>query len=315
MPSNPTAIFQKCLGGENKDKIIVTISTDDYNFGNYGDLLARYIVEKLSSKGTIKYAENFVYHLSAVGSVLNGSTVCSNTVVWGSGFLSPWKQYKLFFTKIRQILRGRAGKPLYLAVRGTKTRERLLKAGYSCPAIYGDPALIMPKLYFPKVEKKYKLGIILHWRHKKFKEIFENIEGVKLIEINRDYATLNTFVDEVLSCENILSSSLHGLVIANAYKVPCVRLKIAGNPIATKEYKDDFKFEDYLSGLNLCKEDLSVSDYVLPLLNLPPSKQNKDLIPLVQSKANTPKFIINLTKLVQAFPFLSEDFKNKEFKI
>lgn len=307
--------IKNCLGNAQQDKITVVISTEDYNFGNYGDLLARYIVEKLSSKGTIKYAKENIYHLCAVGSVLNGSSICSNAVVWGSGFLSPWNHYKLLFTKIRQKIRGRAGKPVYLAVRGAKTREKLLKQGYDCPAIYGDPALIMPKLYFPKVEKKYKLGVILHWRHKKFKELFEGIEGIKIIEIERDYSTLNTFVDEVLSCDNILSSSLHGLVIANAYRVPCVRLKITGNPIATKEYKDDFKFEDYLSGLNLCKDDLFAPDYVLPRIILPPSKQDKKLISLVQNKAAIPQFIINLTKLVQAFPFLSEEYKNKEFKI
>jgi Polysaccharide pyruvyl transferase. len=315
MPPKTELVIQKCLGGEKQDKIIVTISTDDYNFGNYGDLLARYITEQLSGLGTIKYAENFIYHLCAVGSVLNGSTICSNAVVWGSGFLSPWNHYKLFFTKIRQKIRGRAGKPVYLAVRGAKTREKLLKQGYDCPAIYGDPALIMPKLYLPKVEKKYKLGIILHWKHTKFKELFKDMEGIKIIEIERDYSTLNTFVDEVLSCDNILSSSLHGLVIANAYKVPCARLKIVGNPIATKEYKDDFKFEDYLSGLNLCKDELSAPDYTLPLIILPPAKQDKNLISLVQSKAAKPQFIINLTKLVHAFPFLKAEYKDKEFKV
>lgn len=314
MPPKTEFIIKKCLTGPKKDQIKVVIATG-YDFGNYGDLLARYIVEKLSFKETAKYEGGNSYHLCSVGSVLTRNKVCSNAIVWGSGFLSPQKQYKIFLTKIRQFLRGKKGTPFYLAVRGAKSREILLKAGYNCPAIYGDPALIMPKLYHPKSVKKYQLGIILHWAHKKFKDMFEGIEGVKIIEIERSYSALNSFIDDVLSCDMILSSSLHGLVISNAYKIPCVRLKIAKNPIATKEYKDDFKFEDYLSGLNLCKDDFSAADYTLPLITLLPVKQDKNLISLVQSKATSPQFTLNLTKLVHAFPFLKDEYKDKEFKI
>ena len=68
-------------------------------------------------------------------------------VVWGSGFLSPQAQYKIILTKIRQRFRGKVGNACYLAVRGAKTREILLKAGYKCPAVFADPALLMPILF------------------------------------------------------------------------------------------------------------------------------------------------------------------------
>ncbi len=309
------AAVEKCLFGVNRNKIIVDIATG-YDEGNYGDLLARYIVEQLSGKQIIKHTGNNSYHLCSVGSVLNRNKMCSNTVVWGSGFLTPQTaRYKIVLTKIRQYLRGKVGQPVYLAVRGRKTREILLKAGYVCPEIYADPALIMPKLYFPKINTKFKLGVVLHWSQEKFASMFNNIEGVRVININRKYSEMNSFIDEVLSCNYILSSSLHGLIIANAYKIPCVRLKIEKAPIATSEEKDDFKFEDYVSGLNLCKEDKEKPDYVFHTLTLKPGVKRLDLMDLVKAQATNREFVINLTPLVQAFPFLASAYKGKEFHV
>lgn len=308
-------IIEKCLFGKDKEKIVVQMATY-YEGGNYGDLLARYIVERLSDKQVVKYLENNVYHLDSVASVLNRNEMCSNAVVWGSGFLSPQANYKIFLTKIRQWFRGKVGKPYYLAVRGPKTRYILLKAGYNCPSIFGDPALLMPALYRPSSLKKFKMGVVLHWSQEKFAEMFSGIEGVKIININRDYKYLNGFVDEIASCEFILSSSLHGLIIANAYKVPSVRLKIDRNPIATSEKKDDFKFEDYLAGLNACKVERSVADYTFHTLLLNPGeKQNAELINHVKAKATKPEFTIDVTSLALSFPFLKEKYKDREFKI
>jgi len=308
-------ILKKCLAGKDSGKITVCIATD-YAAGNYGDLLARYIVEQLSGKAVVKYPENNIYHLDSVGSVLNRNEMCSNAVVWGSGFLSPQAYYKIKLTKFRQWIRRKTGRPLYLAVRGQLTREILLKSGYQCPAVYADPALVMPQIYYPKQTKKFELGIVLHWSQEKFIPLFENIPGVKIININRKYETLNTFVDEILQCKAVLSSSLHGLIIANAYKIPCVRLKILNNPIAASEHKDDFKFEDYLSGLNSCKCEKDKADYIFNTLFLKPGKEQCGiLINQVQTKATVPDFKIDLTPLIQAFPFLAERYKGRKFII
>ena len=307
--------INKCLAGANKDKITICMATE-YEGGNFGNLLARYIVEELSGKETVKYADDNAYHLCSVGSVLTRNKICSNTIVWGSGFLSPQAQYKIVLTKIRQWFRRKTGKPVYLAVRGEKTREILLKAGYECPSVYGDPALLMPKIYYPKSSPKFKVGVILHWSQEKFVDMFSHIEGVRLININRGYNEVTSFVDEVLSCESILSSSLHGLIIANAYGVPCVRLKIDGHSIAKTEGKDDFKFEDYLSGLNLCKENKEDPDYTFNTLFLKPGvRQSASLIEAVKSKSIQRDFEIDLTPLVQAFPFLVPVYQHKEFKV
>ncbi|MCQ2410644.1 MAG: polysaccharide pyruvyl transferase family protein [Elusimicrobiaceae bacterium] len=298
------------------DTITLCMGTE-YDGGNFGDLLARYVVEKLSGKKTVKYAGENIYHLCTVGSLLGRNEMCAKAVVWGSGFLSPQKQlYKIMLTKFKQWLRGKTGKPIYLAVRGAKTREIVLRAGYTCPAVYADPALILPCLYSPTVNKKFKLGIVLHWKQEKFASLFSHLEGVKLIPIYRKYEEIHRFIEEENECEYILSSSLHGLIIADAYKIPCVRLKIAEHPIATSEKKDDFKFEDYLSGLNLCREDKTNVAYAFNTLMLNPGQSpSAALIDEVMAKAVRRDFPCNLTPLVQAFPFLSAIYKEKEFKI
>ncbi|MGA9590265.1 MAG: polysaccharide pyruvyl transferase family protein, partial [Salegentibacter sp.] len=122
---------------------------------NYGDLLSKYLVEKISGR-KVKFVQpkkqawfklNKINYL-AIGSILPHAT--KNSIVWGSGIIDREHQI---------------AKADFKAVRGPRTRKFLLDSGYQCPEVYGDPALLLP-LYFnpdPKVEKKYEIGIIPHY--------------------------------------------------------------------------------------------------------------------------------------------------------
>lgn len=100
---------------------------------------------------------------------------------------------------------------------------------------YGDPAILLPLMYSPTVAKTKKVGYIPHvWQEKTYEQ--------EHISVNLPW---KQFVDEILKCELIQSTSLHGIIIAQAYGIPAYWRhdpEIPGSKI---------KYEDYLAGLEM----------------------------------------------------------------
>jgi len=196
---------------------------------NFGDKLSPYIVGKIS-KRKVKYCNSptptrTVY--LAVGSILHhlGSSMkwCE---IWGSGLMD--QNHKLLSPKKIH------------AVRGPLTRQFLIRQSINCPDIYGDPALLLPRLFNPDIEKKYKVGIVPHFVDQK-----DNWIGIQCLR--KDvlfidvYEPVEKVITNILSCQAILSSSLHGLIVADAYRVPSLWIELSG-----KVKGKGFKFRDYL---------------------------------------------------------------------
>lgn len=211
---------------------------------NYGDLLGKYLVEKISGK-KVRFVIpkkwsifNYVQPIYVTaGSIL--AHVNKHCIVWGSGIINKDQQVK---------------NAQFLAVRGPQTRKRLLELGYEVPEIYGDPALLLPNFYHPAIEKKYQLGIIPHYNdYKLVKEWYKNEDTLKVI----DLMTLDVeqTTDELLTCEQIISSSLHGLIVAHAYEIPAVWVKFSD-----KLFGDGIKFQDYF-------ESVGINNYVPTTMN------------------------------------------------
>jgi len=235
---------------------------------NFGDVVNKFIVEKLSGKKAIWSSDKSdkEHHL-VIGSVLQSSN--NNAIVWGSGIISDRKT-PLFKPK-----------KVY-AVRGPKTRAVLLARGIDCPAVYGDPALILPSLIQPSNSGvMYKLGIIPHYNNKNdafFNQKFP--DDVKIIDIETD--DVQEFIDEIASCELIVSSSLHGIIIADAYGVPAHHISFDDSVEG-----GEFKFFDYyLSVGRECNLPIKVSSStsIEELYELPKSYDIKiDIQPLLDS--------------------------------
>jgi pyruvyltransferase len=197
-----------------------------YYAKNFGDAINPLLIGKLSNLKVLFVNPKYYHyeHLLAIGSILQ--TANSNSIVWGTGMIS---EYAICVQKPKKIY----------AVRGPKTRELLLKQNIPCPEVYGDPALLMPKIYHPKIEKKYKLGIIPHYIDQDAEWLKSIVQPeILIINIHRD--DLLGFIDEILSCEKIASSSLHGLITADAYGIPSTWIKFSNNVIG-----GNFKFLDY----------------------------------------------------------------------
>lgn len=197
--------------------------------GNWGDALNHVLCNHISGKEVNKIftrTEDSIFRYYCVGSILE-HVRAENFEVWGSGLISEGGRLKVKPNKIH-------------AVRGPLTRKILLKQGYDCPEVYGDPALLYPMFYQPNVKKKYAYGIIPHNMDKDnlWLNQFKDNPNVKIIDILDSTAT--RFVDEVNECHTILSSSLHGIICGDSYGIPSYWVELSNKVIGK-----GFKFRDY----------------------------------------------------------------------
>ncbi len=190
---------------------------------NFGDMLTPFIIEHYTGKETVLVDRDKKGKILAVGSIL-GRALRENDFVWGTGAM---REGIIIIPK---------GVKIY-AVRGPLTRS-LIKG--KCPEVYGDPGLLLPEIYNPNI-KASGVGLLPHFDdYNKIKTMFA---GQKVINIRKP---IKQVIDEVKSCKLIITSSLHGLITAEAYGIPVIWARI----MRTRNYKrkagNGFKFNDYL---------------------------------------------------------------------
>lgn len=228
---------------------------------NFGDELGPYIIQKLSGAqikyipvvggtlGVLKFffqelfskRRSFNYLKAIFNSAFTKNVVVSigsilsfiyhpSAQVWGSGILKK-------NVKIR--------KAKFLAVRGKYSQKRLTELGFIAPKTIGDPALLLPILFNKEVNKKYKIGIIPHYIH--FKELNEKFNQPNVLLINLLEEVEEVLV-QILSCNIILSTSLHGIIVSQAYNIPALWCDFNSKD---KLGGDNIKFWDYFSSVNI----------------------------------------------------------------
>ncbi len=219
---------------------------------NIGDDLNIDFLEILFDKKVIKPEFSLFKHkktYSFIGSILE--YVCSqneSVIVWGTGF-----KYSSNNFRDADICKNK-----YLAVRGPLTREIVQKAGGSCPAIYGDPGILISRYIKVERNKRYKYGIIPH-------KTELNSDNVKRLARNPDillldlahYVSMRSFLEQLNSCEYILSSSLHGLIFADSYNIPNLWVRFGANVDG-----DGFKYRDYYGGVKKISQCIDLSSEI-----------------------------------------------------
>jgi pyruvyltransferase len=206
---------------------------------NFGDNLMHHLLREVYELD-VEYVRHAQAELLGVGSVLDsyyrrkgGRPVppfrrrpWRTMHVWGSGFMSS------------------SSKPIwpqsvkYCAVRGPLSRDRL--AGDPKTIALGDPALLLPQIWPAKAEKLYKVLIAPHFATRsallaRYGEQLPAHWGVlDLLEEPEEITR------KIASAEFVVSSSLHGLIVADAYNVPSCWMEPHA-PIRG----DGFKFADY----------------------------------------------------------------------
>ncbi|WP_434662553.1 polysaccharide pyruvyl transferase family protein [Klebsiella sp. MISC125] len=226
---------------------------------NFGDALNPYLISKLSGKKVAyrgferpnflketkliikSILKNKTYDFNrlrgynenedvvlGIGSLLNRSR--KNFRVWGTGYMN-WHE--------------RAQGGTLHAVRGRFSAEKLAKEGFEYCSVWGDPAILLPLVYpLKSPSKKYELGIIPHLKDFDFfSNKYHQNNNVHIINLNT--TDIESVLNQMVMCERIISTSLHGVIVGHAYKIPTLWIK--HNDIDT----DGLKFDDYFDSVKI----------------------------------------------------------------
>ncbi len=178
---------------------------------NFGDELSAVMVSAISGR-PVERAPLPQAHMLAIGSILQAAARTRQLAkrraplhVWGSGVITP-----LSFPTIDCLEVS--------AVRGPLTRN-VLRLRHDIPL--GDPGLLSDRLVARPTEKRWAWGLVPHHTQVESeftRRLLENTPRSILIDV-RESDPLAT-ISKIAACERIASTSLHGLIVADAFHIP-----------------------------------------------------------------------------------------------
>lgn len=124
----------------------------------------------------------------------------------------------------------------YRFVRGPITRNIVLRHGGQCPDVYGDPAMLLPRIFRRDRKPLIRVGMVPH---------YFDLNLAKGFVISPLLSPLE-FLQRLWQCEAIISSSLHGIIAAHAYGIPAAWVKLSNRLDG-----DDAKFHDHAQSVGL----------------------------------------------------------------
>jgi len=149
--------------------------------------------------------------------------------IWGTGSGNPDDVF--------------SGRHHFHAVRGSKCLNQI--RGSKATPVLGDPGLLSSSLVNKPISKRIRVGLIPHIRHRDSSligELLTRIPGAKVIDV---YSPVKQVLAEIASCDFVLSTSLHGLIVADSYGVPNQWLSTKRCP------RWEYKFQDYYSSFGI----------------------------------------------------------------
>ena len=232
---------------------------------NFGDQINRLFMDEMIQDET-EFSQFDTCDLFAVGSLLE--RFLSNGIIskadrnrqkkclqerpchiWGSGLLydADPKENSL----VRPLV--------FHALRGEKTKHLLEEITHQkIHCVLADPGLLAP-LFVPAEEKKYDVGIIAHYRDgglPVFEELKNHYQNSVIIDVTQSPKEVFALIS---SCEYIISTSLHGIICADAYGVKncwCIA--------SDQVFGDGFKFHDYFSSFRADRQPLDLRNGIFP---------------------------------------------------
>lgn len=250
---------------------------------NFGDWLSPLLFEKLSGREAVfcmPKSLKFGSVTLGVGSVLHWVKKDRVADVWGSGIKTEDAEFR---------------RPRHVhAVRGPRTRRRILQLGYDCGETYGDPALLTP-IFFPRERNPdCEIGIVPHFvDYEIAQRLFSETRNIRIIDVTRPPMQV---VDEITSCRCVASSSLHGIILAHAYGVPAMQL-VFSNLVSG----DGVKFADYAESFH--------ESNVVECIDLQDASPNSIDLDDIVDKADLPDVRLLQKGLIESCPFILEHLR------
>lgn len=195
---------------------------------NFGDALMGLVAAKLAGEIALPWAAPADADVILGGSVLGEvSAARSGTPVWGAGFLTDGGEW--------------SGPALdFRAARGPLTASRVP----GDPAI-GDPGVLVSRLVPDRREVADRAPVV-----------FRHYADPRLGDVRGDHRA-SELLPVIASASEVVSSSLHGIIVAHAYGIPA---RWDPHPAVIG---DGYKFADYALSVGLTAAQLR-DDFTCP---------------------------------------------------
>lgn len=252
-------------------------ATNQQDYLNLGDALSPVIVAALSQKNIQRVSmRSSAPRISSTGSILS-NFVGGYIDVWGSG-MSP--SYNPTTKKHTGYQYPSSTKIYPRCLRGPFSKYILERSGveFDFAPGYGDPVILLKNFYNPsniQANKMYEVGVIIHLSETDGRSLdssaFNHILRYSIpVNIRNSVKIINTLshissnglknkIDEILQCKRIISTSFHGLLLAELYAIPCIYvhnssggLKCAEISLENKQ-QIDTRFLDFFLSVGLTK--------------------------------------------------------------
>lgn len=184
--------------------------------------------------------------LHGLKSIILGRLKSRPLILWSAGFLQTPTGREICTRKnvVVASVRGELSK---------KWVEKLLNRKLNCTT--GDAGLLAAELITKPATKKYEVGIIPHDKDRGdaiVEKLHKNLPHSTVIDVQGDVMEV---LNKIASCRTIVSSSLHGLIIADSFHIPNVHIIISDRLSG-----DGFKFHDYYSCYSMSDIAIDIRD-------------------------------------------------------
>jgi pyruvyltransferase len=196
---------------------------------NVGDQLNRWLIPRHFGVDVVLTSPDAGPHLLAIGSLMSSAN--QHSQIWGTGLISATAAV------------GDIRPEKVHAVRGKLTHAKLRENGIPLRDLpLGDPAfLVAQSLGGATPGRRFRAGIAAHYVDRGSPWVREALRNADFIDLDV-HLPVSEFIARLNACEAVISSSLHGLILAEAFSIPNVWVEISDKIVGA-----GFKFRDWFS--------------------------------------------------------------------